>query len=242
MNRGRQIIILSLLIALLMTSYACKANFGWEPIEVAEVAIYSEKGAVLSQDVAYALELLDIKYNTLDENDIKEGKLEQFDFLIISGGYTQEYMPALGEVGREAIRNFVQEGGAYIGICGGAYIASERVEVPGRPQGLGIIDIENIRKSGRGMRKIYLNEHPITQGLGRELEIYYQNGPEMVAKENVEGIAKYKSGKFAIVASSFGKGRVICFSPHPEGSISQGIKPNGEGLKLLKNALEVCQT
>lgn len=208
---------------------------------MAEVAIYSGKGAVFFEDVAYALELLDIKYKTLDENDIKEGKLKRFDFLIIPGGYTQEYMPALGEAGKEAIRDFVWEGGCYIGICSGAYIAAERVEVPGRPQGLGLIDIENVRKSGRGTRKIYLNEHAITCGLGKELEIYYQNGPEIVVKGNVEGIAKYESGKFAIVASSFGKVKVICFSPHPEGSITQGIKPNSEALKLLKNSLEFCR-
>lgn len=208
---------------------------------MAEVAIYSGKGAVFFEDVAYALELVDIKYRTLDENAIKEGKLEQFKFLIVPGGYTQEYMPALGKAGKEAIRNFVWGGGGYIGICSGAYIVAERVEVPGRPQGLGIMDIENIRKSGRGTRKIYLDEHPITCGLGKELEIYYQNGPEIVAKGNVEGIAKYESGKFAIVASSFGKGKVICFSPHPEGSITQGIKPNSETLKLLKNSLEFCR-
>jgi len=236
-NRGWGV-ILSLLIALLVTSSSCRADLGRESIEVAEVTIYSGKGAVLFKDVAYALDLLDIKYKAVDENDIKEGELEQFKFLIVPGGYTQEYMPALGEAGRKAIRNFVWEGGSYIGICGGTYIAAEMVEVPGRPQGLELIDIENIRKSGTGMRKIYLDEHPVTQGLGSELEIYYQNGPEIVARGNVEGIAKYKSGRFAIVASSFGKGKVICFSPHPEGSISQGIKPKPETLKLLSNALE----
>ncbi|MBN2187373.1 MAG: hypothetical protein JW732_08015 [Dehalococcoidia bacterium] len=237
MKRGWGI-ILSLLIALLVTSSSCEANSGQESVEVAEIAIYSGKGAVLFEDVAYALELLDIKYSTLDENDIKERKLEHFKFLIVPGGYTQEYMPALGEAGREAIRNFVRAGGSYIGICGGAYLAAERVEVPGRPEGLGIIDIESIRKSGMGMVKIYLTNHPVTKGLASELVIYYQNGPEIVAGENVEGIARYGNGSFAIVASSFGKGKVICFSPHPEGSISQGIRPEPETLKLLSNALE----
>ena len=107
---------------------------------------------------------------------------------------------------------------------------------------MGIIGIENIEKSGMGMRKIYLNEHPITRSLGKKLEIYYQNGPEMVAKRNVEGIAKYKSGKFAIVTCSFGKGKVVCFSPHPEGSITQGIKPEPETLRLLNNSLEFCRS
>ena len=84
------------------------ANFAQEPIDVAEVAIYAGKGVVLFDDVAYALQLLDIKYAALDESDIR-GDLEQFDFLIVPGGYTREYMLALGEVGKEAhkyIRHF----------------------------------------------------------------------------------------------------------------------------------------
>ena len=83
---------------------------------MAKVAVYSGKGAALFADVAYALELLDIKHETLDEDDIKQVRLKQFGLLIIAGGYTQEYMPSLGEVGKEAIRNFVWEGGGYIGI------------------------------------------------------------------------------------------------------------------------------
>ena len=237
---GRETAILSLLIALLVTSYGCN-SLSQESGEVPKAAIYAGKGAVLFEDVAYALELLDIKYETLNERDIKEGWLEQFDFLIVPGGYTREYMPALGGMGREAIRNFVQAGGCYIGICGGAYVASERVEVSGRPEGLGIIDIRNVRKSSTGMRKIHLRKHPMTEGLGPELEIYYQNGPEIVAKGNVEEIAAYESGGLATVACSFGKGKVICFSPHPEGSVTQGIKPSGETLKLLKNSLDFCQ-
>jgi len=66
------------------------------------------KGAVLFQDVAFALELLSIPYETLDENKVKGG-LEGFGFLIVPGGYTGKYMPALKDVGREAIHNFIEE-------------------------------------------------------------------------------------------------------------------------------------
>ena len=215
--------ISSLLIALLVTSYGC-STFSEESGEMPNVAIYAGKGAVLFEDVAYALELLDIKYETLDERDIKEGRLEQFDFLIIPGGYTREYMPALGTRGREAIRNFVQAGGCYMGICGGAYIASERVEVSGRPEGLGIIDIRNVRKSGTGMRKIHLRKHPITRGLGKELEIYYQNGPEMVAEGNVEEIAAYERQRACHSGMFFRQGQGYLLQPTSGGKHNAGNK------------------
>lgn len=74
-------------------------------------------------------------------------------------------MVSLGEKGLDVIRDFVAEGGGYIGICAGAYLAAQIVIVPGEPEGLGIIDIKNVRRRGFGMRKIYLKEHPISKGL-----------------------------------------------------------------------------
>ena len=52
---------------------------------------------VLFGSVAFALELLDINHETLGEKKIREEALEHLGFLIVPGGYTQEYMPALTE-------------------------------------------------------------------------------------------------------------------------------------------------
>lgn len=194
---------------------------------------------MLFQDVAFALELLGIPYETLNEDNIKR-VLEDVDFIVVPGGYTQQYMPALGEMGKEAIRNFIDEGGGYIGICAGVYIAPGRVEAPGRPEGLGIVDIRNVRENGVGMRKIFLKQHSITEGLGKELRIYYQNGPEILAGKGVEEVASYENGELAIVASQFGQGKVVLLSPHPEGSVTQGIEPTLETLRLLRNSIEFC--
>jgi len=40
----------------------------------------------------------------------------------------------LDKKGFEMIRKFVANGGGYIGICAGAYLAAPRVEIPGKPQ------------------------------------------------------------------------------------------------------------
>ncbi len=204
------------------------------------ICIYCGSGAILANDVEFALKELGISFKEIDEDDIKEGKLNDCSVLIIPGGYTEEYVNTLSEKGFDAIREFVFNGGGYIGICAGAYLAAEKVEVPGKPQGLGIIDIQNIRESGTKMRKIYLKEHPITNGLGNELEIYYQNGPEIIANGKVKEMASYENVKSAIVVSSFGKGTIVIFSPHPEGCITHGIKPTSKTLELLKNSIKFC--
>ena len=204
------------------------------------VCIYAGAGAALAKDVEVALDKLAIPYREADEQDIKGGGLSNCGLLIVPGGYTMRYVDALGKEGFERIREFVAEGGGYIGICAGAYIAARSVEVPGRPPGLGIIEIENERGVGKGLRHILITkeDHPVVKGCNRQLEIWYQNGPMMKAGKGVEVLATYEEGSAAIVCSSYGRGRVVIFSPHPEGSLEGGVDPERIGtLELLGNAI-----
>lgn len=59
----------------------------------------------------------------IEENWEKETKL-----LIIPGGRDVFYHDALHGQGTEKIRTFVENGGSYLGICAGAYFASENIE------------------------------------------------------------------------------------------------------------------
>lgn len=205
------------------------------------VCIYAGVGAVLAKDVEGALDKLAISYRELSEQDIRGGRLENCLLLIIPGGYTGQYVAALGEQGFEQIREFVAEGGGYIGICAGAYIAARNVEVLGRPPGLGIIEIENVRRAGRGIRTITVAKpgHPLMKGYEGGVDIWYKNGPMMKVGEGVETLAVYEEGSAAIVCSTYGEGRVVIFSPHPEGSLEGRVDPEEAGtlLKLLENAV-----
>lgn len=204
------------------------------------VCVYAGAGAVLARDVEVALDKLALPYCKVGEQDIRAGRLEDCSLLIVPGGYTAQCVDALGEEGFEQIRGFVAGGGGYIGICAGAYLAARRVEVPGRPPGLGIIAIENERKAGRGLRTITIvkPEHPVVKGYKGEVDIWYQNGPMMRAGEGVETLAVYEEGSAAIVWATYGQGKVVIFSPHPEGSIEGGVDPEEAGtLKLLENAI-----
>jgi len=202
--------------------------------------VYAGAGAVLAQDVEVALDKLAISYREVTDQDIRGGGLEDCSLLIVPGGYTARYVDALDEEDFEQIRKFVSGGGGYIGICAGAYIAAANVEVPGRPPGLGIIEIGNERKAGQGIRTITVAKptHPVVKGYAGEVDIWYQNGPMMKAGQGVETLAVYEKGGAAIVCSTYGQGRVVIFSPHPEGSLEGGIDPEEAGtLKLLENAI-----
>jgi glutamine amidotransferase-like uncharacterized protein len=204
------------------------------------VCVYAGAGAVLAKDVEVALDKLAMPYRGVDERDIRSGGLGDCSLLIVPGGYTAQCVDAVGEEGFEQIREFVAGGGGYVGICAGAYIAAQNVEVPGRPPGLGIIEIENERKAGQGLRTITIvkPEHPVVKGYTEEVSTWYQNGPMMKASEGVETLAVYEEGAAAIVWATYGQGRVVIFSPHPEGSLEGGVDPEEAGtLRLLENTI-----
>merc|ERR1719458_2397039 len=47
--------------------------------------------------------------------------------LVMPGGRDRPYHASLGEEGALRIRQFVEKGGSYLGLCAGAYFASARV-------------------------------------------------------------------------------------------------------------------
>jgi glutamine amidotransferase-like uncharacterized protein len=204
------------------------------------VCVYAGGGAVLARDVEVSLDKLEMPYREVNEQNIRDGGLGDCPLLIIPGGYTAQYVDALGEQGFEQIREFVAGGGGYVGICAGAYIAAQNVEVPGRPPGLGIIEIQNERKAGLGLRTIIIAKptHPVVKGSEGKVDIWYQNGPMMKAGEGAETLAIYEEGAAAIVCANYDQGRVVIFSPHPEGSLEGAVDPERAGtLELLENAI-----
>lgn len=232
---------------LLYTLAACVASPGGAKRHEMgrQVCVYAGSGAVLARDLEAALDRLAIPYAGVNEFDVRGGGLGSCSLLIVPGGYTKRCAIGLGEEGFERIREFVAGGGGYIGICMGAYIAPRTVEVPRHPPGLGIIKIQNRREAGRGIKTIEIAkpDHPVVKGYQGEVRIWYQNGPMIEAGEGVETLAVYEGGSAAVVCSVYGKGRVILFSPHPEGSLEGGVDPQRIGtLKLLENAISFAKS
>ena len=166
--------------------------------------------------------------------DIAAGVLNQFQLVIFSGGSGSAQSKSLGEKGRQAVRQFIQEGGGYVGICAGSYLACD-----GFSWGLKVLDAKTVSskwKRGRAMVKIELSKpgHNLLGKLTHPADIKYANGP-ILAPANSAAIPDFQPLAFyrsevaendspkgvminspAVVSGLFGKGRVVCFGPHPE--------------------------
>ena len=171
--------------------------------------------------------------------DIRNGILTNLDVIVMPGGSGSKQATNLETSGREAIQQFVRNGGGYVGICAGAYLASSHYAWSLHLINARVIDREHW---ARGKGNIILTLSDLGQkALGhpeKEVEVYYGQGPlygrgtndalppyeelatykTEVAKENVPpdvpmGVMQ---GTTAIARGEYGKGRVICYSPHPE--------------------------
>lgn len=202
------------------------------------VAIYADAGASKkdSPQVQRCLPAeMDFEINSVTAEEIRAGMLKEFDVLIHPGGSASKQAETLGEEGRERVRQFVDEGGGFIGICAGAYLASANY-----PWSLNLLDARVVDSEhwARGKGEVQLRLPPagrMALGVDREtVAIHYNQGPLLAPGENPE-IADYEllaafeteiaengappgvmKGTTAIARGAFGKGRVVCFSPHPE--------------------------
>jgi len=167
--------------------------------------------------------------------DIQNGILSDFDVLIQPGGSGSKQANALGEKGRKAIQNFVHEGGGYLGVCAGAYLASS-----GYSWSLHIIDAIVIERAhwARGNSTVKIELSPegrrILGYTVGPVDVYYAQGPVLApaGKLNLpdyKTLAFYRTGTSrngalegvmcgspAVIVGECGKGRVACISPHPE--------------------------
>jgi glutamine amidotransferase-like uncharacterized protein len=135
--------------------------------------------------------------------------------LLFPGGSGSAFYKKLGDRSTEVV-NWVGNGGSYVGVCAGAYLASNHLKItplviPDKAWERGLHDVV-----------IDMNEQDHT--------VNYHNGPVFIEHSDVEVWARFKSnilaeggfynmeGTPAITHNTFCKGRVSLFSPHLEKS------------------------
>ncbi len=167
--------------------------------------------------------------------DIRAGALDRFDVLIQPGGSGSAQAKALEPEGRDKIRKFVEGGGGYLGICAGSYLASADYE-----WSLGLLDAKVLDRKhwARGKGDVEMRLESSGQEFLDEkrpvVTVRYAQGPLLAPAGKAEipdyeqlavfetEIAKngappgIMKGTTAAARSTFGQGRVFCFSPHPE--------------------------
>ncbi|MDO8735878.1 MAG: BPL-N domain-containing protein [Thermoleophilia bacterium] len=66
---------------------------------------------------------LGVSFDLITSEEIRAEVLDDYDLLFVPGGWASDKIAALGDEGRERIRDYVKAGGSYLGICGGAGLA-----------------------------------------------------------------------------------------------------------------------
>jgi glutamine amidotransferase-like uncharacterized protein len=119
---------------------------------------------------------------------------------------------------QDDLKTYIENGGNYLGICGGAYVASKGSQWDdGYETGMGLVDIESFAYD-----KVYSDPQiiPITWR-GTPRTIYYQYGPAFAKNTipaNSEVLAYYNNANqdVAIFKTKLGSGIIIMCGPHPE--------------------------
>ncbi|VBB14323.1 BPL-N domain-containing protein [Burkholderia stabilis] len=136
--------------------------------------------------------------------------------LYVQPGGGQDIPGAAASIGRrsiQAVRRYVSNGGRYLGICMGAYLAGE--------QGFGLVAGEidsEVDRPGSTLHGIADTVTPVVWR-GKKRWIYFQDGAMLPAVQAGSGgvvLATYPNHDIAAATYRFGKGRVGLVGPHPE--------------------------
>ena len=204
------------------------------------VAIYDGNGTGAPMPLAKQLEAMVPRLLALPigPEEIRGGTLEPFDVVLFAGGMAPQQYNALAGDGRREVRQWVNRGGGFVGLCAGGYLASAR---PYR-WGLDLLDAQIVDHDhwARGIGAVQLELTEQGKRLFRRTEepslltIHYGNGPIWAPAnrddlDDYQALAWFRSGigqngadpqimvdTPAILAGRFGKGRVVASSGHAE--------------------------
>ena len=206
---------------------------------VIKIAVYDDKGAAgkgIPRVTEIAGKTADLKVTRLKGADIAAGGLKGYDLVMFTGGSGSAEAGGLGEKGREEVRAFVREGGGYVGICAGAYLACTGYE-----WGVGVLNAKTVSpKWRRGQGEVKIAGEAFGEKLS-DRGIRYSNGPIIKADvrkdmPEFETLIAFRTelaendtpvgvmvNAPAMVRSTYGLGRVFTSSPHPEQT--EGLEP-----------------
>lgn len=138
------------------------------------------------------------------------------------GGNAIDVAEALGKRKIALIRNFVSQGGGYVGFCAGMFFADTEIDDHGKVSGLGIIPVVTADYKGdRGDDGTILE----INWRGFHRDVFFNGGgfikvSPSALRLSVEVLAHYSTGEVAAIRTSFGNGRVAVSGFHPEATDS----------------------
>ena len=220
------------LLPLLLAGVSLTA-FPVAAIEGADVAVYADDGVWIHSVVAFGhfLDWKGLPHERLYYADVNQNELTGlYQAICFPGGDAYAYKYNITPVGHAHIRDLVAQGGAYIGICAGAFFASDRIEWEGGSYpynldlfaGVAVGALDVIAPwPFYSMTDISLDPmHPVNQYEPPVHTTLYYGGPAFYPDAGVEIQTFATWDAFedapAIIGLDYGDGRVLLLGPHPE--------------------------
>lgn len=208
-----------------------------EKTKALKIAIFAGKGAPddgIANVTARIQSLPEATVTRVPAGEWATIDLRAFDLVVFSGGSGSAQAEAIGEEGRSNVREYVRNGGGYVGVCAGAYLACSNFK-----WGLGILNagtVSNKWRRGQGFMDLELTEdgRRLLGDVRGTFKVRYHNGPIIRPAGRTDvppytpvaffrsEIAEFGSPVGVMVDSpaqargTFGRGRVFISSPHPE--------------------------
>ncbi|MCT4575061.1 MAG: BPL-N domain-containing protein [Alphaproteobacteria bacterium] len=150
-------------------------------------------------------EMVDVKF--IGDNEILDGNLKDTDkkpnILFFPGGNVNAYTQSLGKQGAENIKNYINEGGTYYGICAGVYYIAEKMEWTSKQNGEEVNTFISTE-----------DENPPVGGLKATAK-GNANKHNVIAGDDGIGIDKVKHGYCALITANNNKDYAIPYRRGP---------------------------
>jgi hypothetical protein len=181
---------------------------------------------------------LDARTVVVCPEDIREGILDRCIGVLFPGGSGKGIAVALRPDGVRRVRDFVANGGGYLGVCAGAYFSAS-----GLPEYTGMLPLIHDQPWAKGHSTLKVSLTPEGVALfGKEfqnIETNYNCGPvfrdlapngqrapvtvlanfDSPATDSKKRVHQEMVGTPAILSMPYQKGRILIISPHPEGQL-----------------------
>jgi len=139
-----------------------RAEIGDRSLEKKNIAFLWDESFLWGLMAYKALMSAGLPFTLVRAEDVRNGCLDRHTALFVPGGWASNKVKTLGQDGVEAIKRFIHDGGAYLGFCGGAGLATM--------DGIGLVPVTRRPTKERvpsfsGRIKLKVNNHPLWEGI-----------------------------------------------------------------------------
>lgn len=235
-------------------AFALAANHTFENEGLADlnnprIGLYEPWGGVIDAGwTRHIFEQWELEYETVRQGDVKAGKLgDKFDILIFPDGmsardilegtenWPEKYRGGIGDNGRDALRNYVENGGTIAAFGRTSMSIIELLDLPIANSLEGLTQKQYFAPGSLVLAELD-PASPLAYGLPTKLPVMNRRGPAFVPRATTrKGPRMHASypdydprlsgfllgpehiqGKGAIAVQAVGQGRVILFSMNPQ--------------------------